>query len=300
MNEPLTNSLPGISFIGKTYNKHPQWYNQPLRLTEEQKQDPIPVLDDFFECYHLNDTREILWTWLTVVVSSSRSISIESLERSNHVYFYEKIEEVIEAAFIITRRIHKHRLRNVPDQATNIHIPDFEIVEKGEILNKPKQLIEFVNDAPVYVIGEVFNNESLPSLLKQLRDWLRVALCDDSSTYEDGEQRRQLMAFHEELQMLVEALFVIHKQRIGDGNATNKISLLSQDQIGNPMQVLASFYEKFPIAYVYREFNDWLEAGISYPGSYPEGMSELQALHTYRNVLCLVRSADQLLKSDNC
>jgi hypothetical protein len=90
MNEPLTNPCPEIIFSGKTYNKHPQWYNQPLRLSKEQMQNPMLILDDFFQCYHLNETRQILWEWLTEVISNSRSISIEGLDRSNHVYFYEK------------------------------------------------------------------------------------------------------------------------------------------------------------------------------------------------------------------
>jgi hypothetical protein len=101
MNEPLNNSRPGISFSGKTYNKHPQWYNQPLRLTEEQLENPLLTFDDFFQCYHLNETREALWQWLTAVISSPGSVSSEPLERSNHMYFYEKLEELIEAAFIM-------------------------------------------------------------------------------------------------------------------------------------------------------------------------------------------------------
>lgn len=313
--EPLTNSHPGISFSGKTYNKHPQWYNQPLRLSKKQKQDPLPVLDDFFECYHLNETREILWEWFSEVVSSSRSISIDAYDRSNHVYFYEKIEGVIEAAFILKKRMHKLRRRKEKrkdkknkqflDQNAELkgnvitasHISGIEFIETDEILNKPKQLIEFVYNAPVYVLGKVFQDESLPCLFNHLRNWLNIALSDDSSTYENGEQRRQLIAFHEELQMLVEALFIINIQHPGDENAT--ITVLSQDQISNPMQVLTSFYEKFPSAYVLRELNDWLETGISYPGSYPAGMSALQVLHTYRNILCLIKSADQLLKNSH-
>jgi hypothetical protein len=51
MNEPLNNPRPGISFTGKTYNKRPQWYNQPLRLTKEQLKNPLPVLDGFFKTY---------------------------------------------------------------------------------------------------------------------------------------------------------------------------------------------------------------------------------------------------------
>jgi hypothetical protein len=141
--------------------------NQPLRLSKEQMQNPMLILDEFFQCYHLNETREILWVWFTEVVSSSRSISIEGLDRSNHVYFYEKVEEVIEAAFVI---------KNSDKQ-----ISDFEFVEKDVILNKPKQPIEFVHDAPVYVITEVFKEESLSCLSNHLRNWLQVALSDDSS-----------------------------------------------------------------------------------------------------------------------
>jgi hypothetical protein len=106
MNEPLI-ARPGISFSGKTYNKHPQWYNQPLRLNEEQKRNPLEVFEEFFQCYHLNETRQIFWDWLTEVVSSLRSISSDSNDRSNHMYFYEKMEELIEAAFIITKRSRK-------------------------------------------------------------------------------------------------------------------------------------------------------------------------------------------------
>jgi hypothetical protein len=87
----------------KTYNHHPQWYNQPLRLTREQKHDPFLVIDDFFECYHLNEVREILWRWMEEVVCSPHSISSDPLERSNHIYFYEKIEELVEAAFMLEK-----------------------------------------------------------------------------------------------------------------------------------------------------------------------------------------------------
>lgn len=87
----------------KTYNHHPQWYNQPLRLTREQKQDPFLVIEDFFECYHLNEVREILWKWMEEVVCSPRSISNNPMDRSNHMYFYEKMEELVEAVFMLEK-----------------------------------------------------------------------------------------------------------------------------------------------------------------------------------------------------
>jgi hypothetical protein len=85
----------------RTCNHHPQWYNQPLRLNEKERQNPMLVVDDFFQCYHLNDFRELFWKWMVEVVSSPGSISSEALERSNHIYFYEKMEALVEACYII-------------------------------------------------------------------------------------------------------------------------------------------------------------------------------------------------------
>jgi hypothetical protein len=87
----------------KTKNKHPEWYNEPLRLSEEQKEIPLLVIKDFFEWYHLNDLREILWAWTNAVISSPTSISNDPVDRSNHMHFYEKIEELIEATFVILK-----------------------------------------------------------------------------------------------------------------------------------------------------------------------------------------------------
>jgi hypothetical protein len=87
----------------RTCNHHPLWHNQPLRLTEKERRDPLLVIKEFFECFHLNDTRELLWNWLVEVVSSANSISSDALERSNHFYFYEKIEELIEACYMLKK-----------------------------------------------------------------------------------------------------------------------------------------------------------------------------------------------------
>lgn len=302
MNEPLINSAEKIDFTGKTYNNHPQWYNQPLRLTEEQKQNPQLVLDDFFQCYHLNDIREILWEWLTEVISSPHSISNEGQNRNNHFYFYEKIEELIEAAFVMRSEINQ----SVKDQEhvkSDAVVSISETVDKEDLFNKPKQLLEYVEENPIYVIIEVFKSESLAFLRDQLRDWLHVALSADTAIYEEGEQRKQLLLFQDQLQILVEALFIIYTQNSENADVSKQIAetdkprLLSQDQIANPMQMIAGFFEKFPMVYISRELNDWLEASICYTGNYPDNMDEQQAFYTYRNALCLIKAAVRLLTS---
>jgi hypothetical protein len=98
----------------RTYNHHPQLCNQVLRLTEEERQNPLLVIKEFFECYHLNDFREILWNWMVEVITSEGSISSEGLERGNHIYFYEKMEQLAEACFIIRDQVQKELLKIEP------------------------------------------------------------------------------------------------------------------------------------------------------------------------------------------
>jgi hypothetical protein len=76
------------------------------------------------------------------------------------------------------------------------------------------------------------------------------------------------MAFHDELQLFVEALFVIcsrsrEDDAIKEKIASTKIRLLNQDQIANPDQVITAFCNKYPIAYILRELNDWLEGYVA-------------------------------------
>jgi hypothetical protein len=325
MNEPLTTSRPGISFSGKTYNNHPQWYNQPLRLNDEQRRNPLEIFEEFFENYHLNDTREILWYWLTEVLSSSRLIPKGQHHQGNQMYFYEKMEELIEAAYVMRRKIHKHRRkqekrrlkrRHQPEkgQATGIterineDIPGIgaESANVETIFNKPKELIEYVSENPNYVIAEVFKSydlkrhESLACIRDQLQDWLFVAISADTAVYEEGEQRKHLMVFVEQLLVLIEALFVINIKNIGkeeeQDKEADKPRLLNQEQLANPLKVVITFFENFPMIYCIRELNDWLEAGIAYSGVYPENMDRFLVLYTYRHVLCLIKSANRLLK----
>jgi len=103
MNGLSNTSMGAVKFCGKSHNKHPYWYNQPLRLSENQKENLALVFQDFFERYHLHEVRETLWEWLVEVISSQNSISNDGSARNNHVFFYEKLEELVEACFILQK-----------------------------------------------------------------------------------------------------------------------------------------------------------------------------------------------------
>ena len=61
MVEPLNESTCNVNFTGKTVNNHPELHNTPLRLNEQERDNPHLVLQEFFQCYHLNDVLEIIW-----------------------------------------------------------------------------------------------------------------------------------------------------------------------------------------------------------------------------------------------
>ena len=302
MNEPLTNSRPGISFCGKSYNNHPQWYNQPIRLSEEQLNNSLLVFDDFFQGYHLNETREILWQWLTAVISSPGSISSEPLERSNHFYFYEKIEELIEAAFVMKTNQPAAELNTTAKDNTNstqLTHPE-TTADPGEIFNKGKRLIEYAKDDPLYVIEDVFNPSKWS--INYLKEWVEIGLVSEDSAYGDPDDRQNLVTFKDYLLLLVESLYVINLQKISDASKKERSlkvytpHLLNKEQVANPKEVIMMFFEKYPIVYIMRELEDLLEAGISHTGPWKDEITcPWHVFDTYRDTLCLIKAAEQLL-----
>jgi hypothetical protein len=296
METPLIKPSPSVVFTGKSYNNNPLWYNEPLRLTEEQRRDPILVFNDFFQCYHLKETREILWDWLTEVVSSSRSISDDPHDRNNQFYFYEKIEELIEAALLITTSTKLEKSETLAQPA---------IDHKGkndETFWKTKSLIEDVEIDPLYVLKQVFNPDNT-FIIEEIKEWLLISLSADCTVYDEAEQRSSLIVFHEHLIVLIEALFVITLLNFDNTEVKDKLSKaysiteLSSFQQADPQKVLVDFFEKYPIKHANRELDNWYEASISYSGEWRGNVICLQQVwDIYRNVQCLIKSAEQLLK----
>jgi hypothetical protein len=81
----------------RSTNTHPTWENQPLRLTEAEKQNLYGVVEEFYSWFHLQDIRDILWEWLTAALSSDSIHYGNGGARSNLIFVYEKLELLIEA-----------------------------------------------------------------------------------------------------------------------------------------------------------------------------------------------------------
>jgi len=233
-----------------------------------------------------------MWNWLTEAVSSPHSHSGDHHERNNYMFFYEKMEALVEAARIMNRGTGEvtNPARQVKEKEKLQPVQTPEIIAQPGRLSKPTRLIEKAASQPAAVIDEVFSLTTLNELqMYLLPNWLRVAVTNTESPYSVGNGREILYDFYEQLLPFVEALYI---------NSTTDIyhtSLyLNEEQYADPDRVITAFFQQFPMEYVRRELADFLEAGIGYDGNYPNGFSPWQALMTYNHMLCLIEAAYRL------
>lgn len=86
------------------FEQNKDFYNQPIRLTAEQIDNPVIVLEDFFSNFHLYESRELLADWLRAVLTTPNAQFAEASERSGIVVFAEKLEELLEAVSVMIRK----------------------------------------------------------------------------------------------------------------------------------------------------------------------------------------------------
>ncbi|MBO9200602.1 MULTISPECIES: hypothetical protein [Niastella] len=276
----------------KSHHHDSLWSNETHRLTAAQIANPNLILADFFQSYHLQDVREIMWRWVTEVVSSPNGQANDHHERSNYLFFYEKIEALVEAAWVINQKGGKGT--STTRQPTQIVTPELKEIKlkpvQGTQFTKPVRLIEKAIFQPAEVIAEVFDLTTVDELQKYLLpNWLRVAVISAESPYSDGNGRAILYEFYDQLLAFVEALYL--------NSATDRhliLLYLNEEQGADPAGVITAFFQQFSIEYIRRELADFLEAGIGHDGAYPNGFSPWQAWLAYNHVLCLVEAAYQL------
>lgn len=80
------------------FNLHSEFYNKPILLTEEEKQDPLPVIRRFFEDVKLVEVRIHLYNLLEVALTTPNTIYDDASERDTVVCFIKQMEKMVEAA----------------------------------------------------------------------------------------------------------------------------------------------------------------------------------------------------------
>lgn len=70
------------------FNLHSEFYNQPILLTEEEKQDPLPVIRQFCEDMKLFEVRIHLYNLFEVALTTPNTIYDEASEKHAMLGFY--------------------------------------------------------------------------------------------------------------------------------------------------------------------------------------------------------------------
>lgn len=71
-------------------------------LTLKEIEDPHKVLEDFFLSYKPEECRKALWKWLRLTIGGDFS-SLESNERSDLISFYENLQKLLEATYLLRK-----------------------------------------------------------------------------------------------------------------------------------------------------------------------------------------------------
>ncbi len=76
-------------------------HGQLLYLNAEEQSNTHLVIENFFDCYDLQEVHDILWSWMSEAITSHRSIADEPHKRKDILSFFENISALVEASFLI-------------------------------------------------------------------------------------------------------------------------------------------------------------------------------------------------------
>lgn len=178
--------------------------------------------------------------------------------------------------------------------------------DNGRIrFQKPKWPIERAQEDPYGCIAEVFTWIHLDDFQDELQEWLRIAVINDQSAYDEGAAREDVMDFCNELQLLMESLQVINmnrqtedmlrwKEGLPDNlreeiESYNRPVLLTDEQKADPSLVIRNFCNAFSLSYARRELWDLLDSVTFYGRETSAWSPDLHI--TYRCLLALVEAA---------
>lgn len=79
---------------------YPEWQNKPFWLNNDEIKNPVEVLQQFYETYSLPVCRNHLWDLVMGFMNSEMADDLNRNERSDLLYFYQGLGELVEAAYL--------------------------------------------------------------------------------------------------------------------------------------------------------------------------------------------------------
>jgi hypothetical protein len=84
--------------------KHPEFYNQPICLSDDQKKNPTGVLVRFFQDHQLCDLRDFFSQVSETCLTSDESPFDEARKRAEFLYYQRQMEILFEAAYLVAQQ----------------------------------------------------------------------------------------------------------------------------------------------------------------------------------------------------
>ena len=88
------------------YQLHPEIFDLPILLTEQEKETPLRVIEEFFEDYKMSEIRDLHQRVHHICLTEDAPPFDEGSERDRLIVFRERIEKLLEAAWLLSTMPH--------------------------------------------------------------------------------------------------------------------------------------------------------------------------------------------------
>ena len=79
-------------------------FDKVLRLREDEKRNPMIVIERFFGDYRLHECRYNLWMMVETCLTTDNAEFSDPEERANLILRYKDLEGLLEAGYLLQRR----------------------------------------------------------------------------------------------------------------------------------------------------------------------------------------------------
>lgn len=173
----------------KHFEQHSSFYDNIIRLNSKERENPLEVFEDFFNCCDLEKCYRTISDMKDWAFEPSNTIYDDGEERCTLIYFCKRIQEVLKAAWLL----HQHSL---PKKRRDINVQTQKLTEEEK-----KELIA--------VIQCFFRVWQLGNSRQILWNMLECTLIADNDTCNSAEERQHMLWLYRNLECVLEAGWVI-------------------------------------------------------------------------------------------
>jgi len=203
------------------------WEHYPKFLYFDEVQNPLSVLDDFFNSDWLEEHQKDLKRWRDAVIADDY-FKDEKFGPATLLFNYNLTVRLLEAMYLLWVK-YEHDWRN-PKSLT-----DEELLEQMEEWDNPDNLSDAELRNPYLVIERVFKTYSVPQYRSIFEEWLYNAL--SIKTCEEEIRVNELVPVYENMLLLYSAAWLIHKRTKWESGEKRSLKSKNDKENGKDLEI---------------------------------------------------------------